>query len=149
MTKITGNILTGIIFMAYSMTGFAAEPLPEMKVYKSATCGCCSGWIDHLKENGFKVTFENVSDVNHYKQKADLPYGLGSCHTGFIDGYAIEGHVPVKDIKKLLLEKPNIRGIAVPGMPMGSPGMDFGSQKESYKTLSYTRDGTVEVFAEH
>ena len=144
-----GKTLTAIIFMAYSLVARATDPLPEMVVYKSPTCGCCSEWIDHLKENGFQVTFKNVSNLNQYKQKADLPYGLGSCHTGFIEGYAIEGHVPAEDIKKLLQTKPNIRGIAVPGMPMGSPGMDFGTQKESYKTLSYTRDGTIDIFSQH
>lgn len=149
MVRILGKTLTAILFMAYSLVALAAETLPEMKVYKSATCGCCAGWIEHLKENGFEVVFENVSNLNQYKQKAGLPRGLGSCHTGFIDGYAVEGHVPAGDIKKLLQERPNVRGIAVPGMPMGSPGMDFGPQKESYETLSYTRDGAVEVFAKH
>ena len=149
MVRSIKHIQLGFILAIASLTGQAEELLPEVTVYKSATCSCCSGWIDHLKENGFQVKYENVTDLDTYKQKADLPYGMGSCHTGFVGGYAVEGHVPAEDIKRLLREKPEIRGIAVPGMPMGSPGMDFGPQKENYKTLSYTSDGTVDVFAKH
>ena len=149
MVKFITKMLSAMMLVGITQAGHAEETRPVMNVYKSATCGCCSGWIDHLKENGFQVEFENITDLNAYKQKAGLPYGMGSCHTGFIGGYAVEGHVPADDIKRLLREKPEVRGIAVPGMPMGSPGMDFGSQKESYQTLSYTRDGVVEVFAKH
>ena len=148
-SHLAGKVVIAIILLMLALPGFSEEKFPVITVYKSATCGCCSAWIEHLQENGFEVTFENVTNLSVYKQKADLPYGLGSCHTGFVDGYAVEGHVPAEDIKRLLTEKPDIRGIAVPGMPMGSPGMDFGSRRESYQTLSFTRDGNTEVFAEH
>ena len=149
MHRFIKNIFSVFVFSSVALAGHAEELLPEITVYKSAACGCCSEWIEHLRENGFQVKARNVSNLNSYKQKANLPYGLGSCHTGFVEGYAVEGHVPAEDIKRLLKEKPDIQGIAVPGMPMGSPGMDFGSEKESYQTLSYTRDGAIEVFARH
>ncbi|MGY0219598.1 DUF411 domain-containing protein [Endozoicomonadaceae bacterium StTr2] len=135
--------------MLVSLQGFAAQSLPTITVFKSPTCGCCTGWVKHLEENGFKVKSFNVDDVTVYKKEADLPYGMGSCHTAFVGDYAVEGHVPAADIKRMLSEKPAIRGLTVPGMPMGSPGMDFGPQKDAYKTYSYTKDGQTQVFASH
>lgn len=137
-------------FLAISpLVSFAAEQLQEITVYKSPTCGCCSEWVKHLEENGFSVTSHNVQDVGKYKQQANLPYGMGSCHTAFVDGYAVEGHVPASDIKRMLTEKPAIRGIAVPGMPMGSPGMEYGDRKDAYHVISYTLDGEQAVFSSH
>ncbi|WP_461538265.1 DUF411 domain-containing protein [Spongorhabdus nitratireducens] len=135
--------------MLVSLQGFAAQSLPTITVFKSPTCGCCTGWVKHLEENRFKVKSFNVDDVTVYKKEADLPYGMGSCHTAFVGDYAVEGHVPAADIKRMLSEKPAIRGLTVPGMPMGSPGMDFGPQKDAYKTYSYTEDGQTQVFASH
>ena len=119
--KIT-TLIAGTILTLNSLASFAADEFPEVTVYKSPTCGCCTGWIKHLEESGFEVTSHNVSDVGEYKQKANLPYGMGSCHTAFVGGYAVEGHVPASDIKRMLTEKPAIRGIAVPGMPVGLTG---------------------------
>lgn len=121
----------------------------DIRVYKSPTCGCCSKWVQHLEDNDFNVTVLEVHDVNHYKRQAQLPYSLGSCHTAFVDGYAIEGHVPASDIKRLLTEKPDIRGLAVPGMPAGSPGMEYDGRKDAFQTLSYTREGVTAIFASH
>ena len=142
-------LLAATSLLLVSLQGFAAQSLPTITVFKSPTCGCCTGWVKHLEENGFKVKSLNVEDVTVYKKQADVPYGMGSCHTAFVGDYAVEGHVPAADIKRMLSEKPAIRGLTVPGMPMGSPGMDFGPQKDAYKTYSYTESGQTKVFASH
>ena len=133
------------LVMALTTTVTQAEEKPTIEVYKSATCGCCSQWVKHLEENGFKVNANNVENLSKYKEQANVPYGLGACHTGFIGGYAVEGHVPASDIKRMLAEKPAIRGLTVAGMPMGSPGMD--DQPGSYEVISYTKAGKTEVYA--
>ena len=143
------KIITGVVLFFTPLLVIAEEVLPDIQVYKSPTCGCCAKWVKHLEDSGFSVNTKNVDNVNDYKRKAHLPYSLGSCHTAFVDGYAIEGHVPASDIKRLLTEKPDIRGLAVPGMPVGSPGMEYGSRKEAYQTISYTREGVTAVFASH
>ena len=141
-------IITVFLFCASTVL-LAEERLPGIHVFKSPTCGCCAKWVKHLEDSGFSVNVKNVDNVSDYKREAHLPYSLGSCHTAFVDGYAIEGHVPASDIKRLLTEKPDIRGLAVPGMPAGSPGMEYGSRKDAYQTISYTIDGVVTVFASH
>ncbi len=143
------SLLLGTVLTVASMNGFAEESFPMVMVYKTPTCGCCTEWSNHLEANGFKVMNHNVEDINQYKEKANLPYGLGSCHTAFVGGYAVEGHVPASDIKRMLTEKPAIRGLAVPGMPMGSPGMEYGDRKDAYNTISYTKDGKTSVYASH
>lgn len=140
--------LAAAILMTASVVSLADEK-PVIEVYKSATCGCCSDWIKHLHDNGFTVKAHDVSNLNKYKQQADLPYGLGSCHTGFVDGYAVEGHVPASDIMRMLTEKPDIRGLAVPGMPIGSPGMEYGDRKDAYQVISYTESGQKTVFSSY
>ncbi|AMO54530.1 hypothetical protein GZ77_23500 [Endozoicomonas montiporae] len=143
------KIITSVVLFLTPLFVVAEETLPEIDVYKSPTCGCCTKWVRHLEDSGFSVVAHNVENLNDYKLKANLPYSLGSCHTAFIDGYAIEGHVPASDIKRLLVEKPSIRGLAVPGMPIGSPGMEFGDRKDPYQTIGYTKDGLTRVFASH
>ena len=147
--KTLKKLLLGTTLTIASLSALAAETFSTIMVYKSPTCGCCTEWIKHLEENGFKVMSHNVQNMGKYKEKANLPSGMGSCHTAFVDGYAIEGHVPASDIKRMLTEKPAIRGIAVPGMPMGSPGMEYGDRKDAYQTISYTKDGQKSVFASH
>mgnify|MGYP001820145066 FL=1 len=117
-------------------------------VYKSPTCGCCTKWISHLEDNGFKVNAIDTKDMYKVKKEAGLHPGLGSCHTGIIDGYTIEGHVPASDIKRLLAERPAVRGLAVPGMPMGSPGME-GPRKDRYSVLTFDDSGKTTVFSTH
>ncbi|WP_263322341.1 DUF411 domain-containing protein [Endozoicomonas sp. Mp262] len=143
------TLFLGIVMVFSTVSSYAADSSSTINVYKSAACGCCKEWVYHLEENGFKVISHDVSDLETYKKRANLPYDLGSCHTAFVDGYAVEGHVPATDIKKMLTEKPDIRGIAVPGMPMGSPGMEYGNRKDPYQTISYTRDGNKSVYASH
>ena len=126
----------------------ATEKSPLIQVYKSPTCGCCSKWVDHLRDAGFTVEATNVRDVSVYKREYGLPPQLASCHTGIVQGYVVEGHVPADDVIRMLREKPAIKGIAVPGMPMGSPGME-GPNSDRYETLSFDAAGTIAVFAVH
>lgn len=147
--KTIKHLFLGSALTFTSLSALAAEEFSTIMVYKSPTCGCCSEWVRYLEDNGFKTMSHNVQDLNKYQRQADLPYGMGSCHTAFVDGYAIEGHVPAADIRRMLTEKPAIRGIAVPGMPIGSPGMEYGDRKDAYNVISYTKDGSTEVFASH
>lgn len=128
-----------------------ADPaLPVVTVYKSATCGCCKSWVSHLEKNGFTVKAHDVGNMLEYKQKAKLGAGMGSCHTAFVDGYAVEGHVPAKDLKRMLLEKPDISGITVPRMPMGSPGMEVpGAEADAFQVISYKDGEEVGVFTDY
>ena len=124
-----------------------ANGAPVVTVYKSPTCGCCKAWVAHLRENGFAVVERDTSDVHPVKAAHGLPGELESCHTGIVDGYVIEGHVPADLVAKLLTEKPEgVAGLAVPGMPMGSPGME-GPTKEPYEVLAFTKDGRTSVYA--
>lgn len=119
-----------------------------MQVYKSPTCGCCQKWVDHLRSRGYNVTVSDVSDVSRVKRDLGVPSGASSCHTALVGGYFIEGHVPEEDISRLLAERPNIAGLAVPGMPIGSPGME-GPNPQAYSVFAVHKDGKVTVFAEH
>ncbi|HEX3160050.1 MAG TPA: DUF411 domain-containing protein [Gemmatimonadaceae bacterium] len=119
---------------------------PRMVLYKSPSCGCCKAWQDHVQKAGFVVEAHDVPDVDPYKAKHGVPLLLSSCHTGIVGGYAIEGHVPADLIQKLLKERPKVVGLAVPGMPMGSPGME-GPTKDAYDVLAFTKDGKTSVYA--
>ena len=124
----------------------AADPT-EIQVYKSPTCGCCTKWVDHLRDNGFSVTVTELKDVTPIKLENGVPRRLASCHTAIIGGYVVEGHVPADDLRRLLDERPKISGLAVPGMPIGSPGME-GPNPVRYQVLSFGIGGT-RVFSEH
>ncbi len=118
-----------------------------VEVYKSPTCKCCAKWVDHMRANGFTV---NTNDVGNKeaRERAGISTALGSCHTALVDGYAIEGHVPAQDIKRLLKERPRATGLAVPGMPHGSPGME-GARSEPYNVLLIDKQGSTTVFSRH
>lgn len=118
---------------------------PVVHVYKSPTCGCCKAWVAHLEENGFRTEVEDMPNVDPVKQKLGVPGHLASCHTGVVNGYVIEGHVPADVIRRLLAEKPAVAGLAVPGMPMGSPGME-GLRKEAYDVVAFGKDGSQSVY---
>jgi hypothetical protein len=133
-------VLSGSIGLAQ-----APKPIP-VAVYKSPTCGCCGKWIEHMRAAGFEVTVTDMPDVTPMKDKQGVPAALRSCHTALVGGYAIEGHVPADVIKKLLKEKPNAAGVAVPGMPMGSPGME-GPSKDSYNVVLFDKAGKTSVYA--
>ncbi|MGH8613346.1 MAG: DUF411 domain-containing protein [Gammaproteobacteria bacterium] len=132
--------------MSWAWTGVALAQ--EVTVYKSPTCGCCTKWVKHMEASGFTVDARDVPDVNPYKQNLGLPLGLGSCHTAVVDGYLIEGHVPAEDIRRLLQEQIEAKGLAVPGMPMGSPGME-GPRKDRYEVLLIDKEGQTSVYARH
>lgn len=119
---------------------------PEVTVYKTASCGCCVLWAEHLQREGFLVRSIDVVDLAPYKRKAGVPAPLGACHTAFVGGYVIEGHVPGDAVKRLLAEKPAIAGLVVPGMPIGSPGMEMGARKDPYEILALSKDGTTAVY---
>jgi len=127
----------------------SAANAAALTVYKSASCGCCGKWVEHVEKHGFTVTVVNVDDVMAVKSKAGIPDNLASCHTSKIGGYVIEGHVPAADIKKLLAEKPRAKGIAVAGMPMGAPGMEHGDHRQPYNTMLLKSDGSTAIFAQH
>ena len=127
----------------------SAEAEHSIHVYKSPTCGCCTDWIRHLEENGFEVEVSEVDNVTPVKIEAGLTPALASCHTAFINDYVIEGHVPADDIKRLLSQAPQARGLSVPGMPAGSPGMEMGDRKDPYQVLLFNNNGQTRVFAEH
>lgn len=130
-----------IIFQSAKKDAIASE----IVVYQSRTCGCCKKWVTHLKDNGFKVRSEFMDDVTDVKLKMNMPMKLASCHTAVVSGYIVEGHVPANAIKELISEKPSIKGIAVPGMPMGSPGME-GSYKEAYDVIAFGMEGSERIF---
>jgi len=119
----------------------------DIVVYKSPTCGCCNNWIAHLRNNGFEVNVVNVPNTRPTRERVGVPHRLGSCHTGVIGDYWVEGHVPADLIQRLISEKPDdIRGIAAPGMPMGSPGME-GPNPVVYEVLAYGTDGQLSIYA--
>ncbi len=129
----------------------AAATAQTIEVWKSASCGCCAAWIAHVEQNGFSAKAQDVAagKLARVKAEAGLSADLHSCHTGKVGGYVIEGHVPASDIKRLLAEKPDAIGLTVPGMPIGSPGMEAGNEKEPYEVLLVRRDGITEVFSRH
>ena len=139
---------TILSLMLITSSIFAMEG-KTMTVYKSPSCGRCSDWIDIMKTKGFKIDVIETNEVNNIKQKAGLQAGQTSCHTAFVDGYVIEGHVDYSAIKKMLVEKPNILGITVPGMPIGSPGMEQGNTKQAYNILYVNKDGSTGVYEAH
>jgi hypothetical protein len=123
------------------------DDLPTVIVYKTPSCGCCNGWVEHLEAAGFTVDARNVTDIMSVKRDGGVPVSMSSCHTAIIDGYVVEGHVPADHVKRLLAERPEIAGIALPGMPMGSPGME-GLNARPYQVLSFTSDGESAIFVE-
>jgi hypothetical protein len=127
----------------------AARQPGDLVVYKSPTCGCCSGWIDHMRAAGFRIVERDTSDVGAVKQRLGVLPTLTSCHTAVIHGYVIEGHVPADDVVRLLEERPKIVGIAVPGMPAGSPGMESAQPWVSYDVVAFDSTGKTSLFAKH
>lgn len=131
--------------LGISMAG--ANSRPNMTVHRSPTCGCCGAWATYIRRAGFTVTIVNESDLAPIRSRAGVPDPLQSCHTAFIDGYVIEGHVPAEAIEKMLTELPAIMGIAVPEMPTGSPGMEIpGFKPEPFKVMSFANGGEQRVF---
>ena len=132
--------------------GKALSPaaLPLLVVTKTPTCGCCHLWVEHMQKAGFKVDVRDVNDLTPVKARVGVPYGKGSCHTAEVGGYFIEGHVPAEDVKRLLAEKPDAKGLTVPGMPLGSPGMETPDGRvQPYAVELVAKDGSTSPFAHH
>lgn len=132
----------------------AADPAvaqwPGMTVHKTPTCGCCSVWADHMREAGFEVETIDVDDLGPVKAEVGVPYAKGSCHTARIGDYFVEGHVPAEDIRRLLVERPRARGLALPGMPLGSPGMEMpDGRRQAFTVELVTEDGGTTPWAHH
>lgn len=125
-----------------------ASGLPRVEVYKSASCGCCGLWVEHMRRAGFEVATHDIADVPAQRARLGMPSQLGACHTAVVGGYLVEGHVPAADVKALLARKPDALGLAVPGMPGGSPGME-AAPAVAYDVLLVGRDGAVRPFARH
>ncbi len=140
-------VLNALLLFVLAQPAWAASPVAD--VYKSPSCGCCNQWIDHLKANGFTVRAHDTDDVVSHKYRLGVPPGHGSCHTAEVDGYLVEGHVPAREIKRLLKEKPSARGLAVPAMPIGSPGMEQGGRRDDFDVLLVKRDGTTQTYARY
>jgi hypothetical protein len=147
MKRLASALAVGLVLALGAVPARSQGPT-SITVYKSPTCGCCNDWIAHLEDNGFEVTSHDVPDVGPIKQKHGVPRSVGSCHTALVDGFVIEGHVPASDVKRLLSERPAVAGLAVPGMPIGSPGME-GPDPERYHVLSFGPDGKLDIFASH
>jgi hypothetical protein len=141
------NALLTALLATAALTAGAAD-LPEVEVFKSPYCGCCTEWAKHMADNGFRVRSTNVEDVPAARAKLGMPEHYGSCHTAKIGNYVIEGHVPADDIKRLLKERPQAVGLAAPGMAPGPPGTEC-ARKEPYDVLLVGRDGKAKVFAKH
>lgn len=144
-----------LLAVAAATAGFVVTRSPEaagdprITVHKTPWCGCCNDWVDHLRADGFSVTVHEHEDLSPIRSRLDVPLALGSCHTAEVDGYAIEGHVPAADIRRLLAERPeSVRGLAVPGMPVGSPGMEMGDRKDPYDVVAFGDRGH-EVFTRY
>ena len=124
--------------------------ITEMTVYRSPSCGCCGVWVDHAEKHGFKIKDIKTEEMETIKQQHNVPVELASCHTTIIDGYVMEGHIPADDIKRFLAKKPNnLVGLAVPGMPIGTPGMEARDIKQPFQVLAFNEQGKVEVFKEY
>ena len=138
-------ILRSAFAAVLSMPVVAMAAAPVIEVFKSESCGCCAAWVDHLKANGLAPKVSNVANPSDYREQGGIPDELGSCHTAMVQGYAIEGHVPADDIKRLLAQKPKAKGLAVPAMPLGSPGME-GPRKDPFDVLLVQANGRTKVF---
>ena len=134
-----------ILSGAFAVPMLAHAAMPIVDVYKTASCGCCGAWVKHMKENGFTVRAHDVANPSDYREKFGIPKQFGSCHTAKVGGYAIEGHVPAADVVRLLAAKPKAKGLAVPAMPLGSPGME-GPRKDPFDVLLVKVNGSTSVY---
>lgn len=148
--------MTRNVVLALAAALVASAPMagqqqqPTIDVYKSATCGCCSKWVEHLKHNGFTVRTTNREDLAQFKASHHVPPRVQSCHTAVVNGYVIEGHVPASDVQRLIKERPAVVGLAVPGMPIGSPGMEIpGRGVQPFDVIAFDKDRQTRVFASH
>jgi hypothetical protein len=148
MNEVRRQLSTALLLSTVAPFARSNSGKPLIEVWKGPSCGCCKDWVAHLEKNGFAVKVNDTGN-NAARTRFGMPSKYGSCHTGLVDGYAIEGHVPAREVLRLLKEKPVAVGLAVPGMPVGSPGMDgpeYGPQKDPYDVLLVQRDGSARVY---
>ncbi len=145
------SIVAAVLTVFVGVVAIAAQrPAPTMEVYKSPTCGCCSKWVEHVRSGGFTVKVTELADaeLDSLKEKHGIPRTAQSCHTGLVGGYVVEGHVPVAEVQRLLKERPAVAGIAVGGMPLGSPGMEVPGQKpQTYNVVTFDKQGALKVYS--
>ncbi|WP_339913094.1 DUF411 domain-containing protein [uncultured Brevundimonas sp.] len=146
-------LIAGVSVAATAATGACAQtarPSSDLSVYKSPTCGCCGAWVAHMTGAGFQARTIEVADPGAVRRDRGVPDSLAACHTAVIEGYVLEGHVPAEDVRRLLAERPDALGLAVPAMPLGSPGMEVpDGRREAYETLLILKGGGTRVFARH
>jgi hypothetical protein len=135
-------LFLGLIATVHSQTH-------EITVYKTATCSCCNVWVNHLRENKFTVKVIEVDSTAEYQKKHGVTNALRSCHTAIVGGYTIEGHVPASELQRLLKEKPKAKGLAVPGMPIGSPGMEVGTRRDAFSVVLFDAEGKTSVYRQY
>jgi hypothetical protein len=138
-----------VALMLAGGNSLSAQRAGTVEVFKTPTCGCCALWVKHLQDNGFTARVTDMDDLSAIKKKHGVPAKATSCHTAIVGGYVIEGHVPATDVKRLLKEKPAVAGLAVAGMPVGSPGMEFGNTVQAYNVLAFDKAGQLKVFSTH
>jgi hypothetical protein len=149
------NVLIALAVAAATALGIvsAQQPRPGaplLEVFKTPTCGCCSQWVEHMRASGFTVRTTDLNDLTGIKKTRGVPDQVQSCHTAAVNGYVVEGHVPAADVHRLLKEKPAVAGIAVGGMPVGSPGMEVpGTKAQPFNVMSFDKSGAIRVFAKH
>jgi hypothetical protein len=139
-----------LVVAGVTVSAQSAAKAARIEVFKDASCGCCAVWVTHLQKAGLVTSVTNADDMAAIKDKHGVPSGLRSCHTGLVNGYVVEGHVPAADILRLLNERPAVVGLAVPGMPIGSPGMEVAGMKpQGFDVVAFEKNGTRRVFASH
>lgn len=144
-------LVTATVSMTGATSGRQQAPQGAMvQVYKTPTCGCCANWVKHLQAHGFATQVSELENLSELKAKHNIPGPAQSCHTATVDGYLLEGHVPAADVRRLLKERPAVLGLAVPGMPIGSPGMEVPNVKPTpYDVMTFDRDGQLKVYSSH
>ena len=145
---VTTGFTLALTTAAFRTPATSESKKPTITVYKDPNCGCCKNWIEHLIKHGYRVDAKDTPNMTEIKRTLGVPDAMASCHTAMVNGYLVEGHVPAADIDQLLAKKPRIVGLAVPGMPMGSPGME-GPRSQPYKVLAFDKTGKTTVFASH
>lgn len=158
MTNIIHRLCHGVIVAATLATTACGAETPQevaqpgdtkLVVYHDPNCGCCGKWIEHMENNGFEVESSQETNMNAVKRRLGVPAELPACHTATVGGYVIEGHVPAADVRKLLETRPDARGLSVPGMPMGSPGMEYGGRRQAYDVVLFDDSGAASVFTHY
>ncbi len=149
MNKVVMAVVVAGVVSLGGLVAAQRTAAPTVEVFKSPTCGCCANWVKHLEAHGFATKVTDIEDMTQVKSKYGVPGRLQSCHTGLVNGYVLEGHVPAADVQRLLKERPTVVGVAVPGMPVGSPGMEVGNTVQPYDVLTFNKQGQTTVFASH